>query len=133
MKSLNTQLIRIPEEESSENEEETISEERMTENFLQMMQYESYRCEKKFLVHRVSKNKSTSGHWVSKNGIISNMQRKLSKKPERKDRPPTKGKWKHWPLVNGRQSKRANAQSSESKQLATKSHVPRKAFRGSRT
>lgn len=61
------------------------------------------------------------------------MRRKLSKEPERKDRPRTEGKWKCQALESGPQSKRSNARSSESKQLATGSHAPREALQGNRT
>lgn len=108
-----------------------MSVELMTENFLQMTQSKSRRCEETFSVHRVNKNKPTSG--FLKHGIISNMRRKLSKEPERKDRPRTEGKWKCQALESGPQSKRSNARSSESKQLATGSHAPREALQGNRT
>lgn len=84
-------------------------------------------------MQRVNKNKSTSGHWVLNNGIISNMQRKLSKKPER-------GKTDHRLRESGNASPSsmdarvsALTHSSDSTELATKSHVPGKAFKGSRT
>lgn len=40
--SFNIQLIRVPEGKNTENEEETISEEIMTENFLEMIKYKTY-------------------------------------------------------------------------------------------
>ena len=43
MKSFHIQIIRVPEQENGENEEDIISEEIMTENFLEMITYKIYK------------------------------------------------------------------------------------------
>lgn len=69
-----------------------MSVELMTENFLQMTQSKSCRCEETFSVHGVNKNKPTSGHWVFETWHNIKYAEKAFKGTREKRQTPDRGK-----------------------------------------